>query len=148
MPNKIAGKATRSATAGPSKEGPIEEIDVLWLNAGVSCDGDTIATTAATHPSVEDLVLGALPWIPKVNFHNFAAAGALDPFILFVKGSIRNETNKAEGYWASLFSSKAVMTYGRAIHALRWFYPGIFKQGAELARSPGRMRNGFRRNSY
>jgi hydrogenase small subunit len=50
------------------------EIDVLWLNAGLSCDGDTIAMTAATQPSIEDLVLGALPWIPKVNFHNLFLA--------------------------------------------------------------------------
>ena len=49
---------------------PIQEIDVLRLNAGLSCDGDTIAMTAATQPSIEDLVLGALPWIPKVNFQN------------------------------------------------------------------------------
>ena len=52
----------------------IEEIDVLWINAGLSCDGDTIAMTAATQPSVEDLVRGGLPWIPKVNFHNLFLA--------------------------------------------------------------------------
>jgi hypothetical protein len=50
--------------------GLIKEIDVLWINAGLSCDGDTIAMTSAMQPSIEDLVLGALPWIPKVNFHN------------------------------------------------------------------------------
>ena len=48
----------------------IREIDVLWISAGLSCDGDTIAMTAATQPSIEDLVLGNLPWIPKVRFHN------------------------------------------------------------------------------
>ena len=46
---------------------PTEEIDVLWINAGLSCDGDTVAMTAATQPGIEDLVRGALPWIPKVN---------------------------------------------------------------------------------
>ena len=96
--------------------GPTQEIDVLWINAGLSCDGDTIAMTAATQPSIEDLVLGGLPWIPKVNFHNLflayengdeflerfhrAAKGELAPFILVVEGSIPDETNKAEGYWA------------------------------------------------
>ncbi|HYZ82930.1 MAG TPA: hydrogenase expression protein HypE [Bryobacteraceae bacterium] len=96
--------------------GPIKEIDILWLSAGLSCDGDTIAMTAATQPSIEDLVLGALPWIPKVNFLNLflasengddflerfhlAAKGAIDPFILVVEGSIPDERNKAEGYWA------------------------------------------------
>ncbi len=58
----------------PNETGPIEEIDVLWINAGLSCDGDTIAMTAATQPSIEDLVRGALPWIPKVNFHNLFLA--------------------------------------------------------------------------
>ena len=97
--------------------GPMQEIDVLWINAGLSCDGDTIAMTAATQPSIEDLVRGNLPWIPKVNFHNLflayesgdeflerfhrAAQGKLTPFILVVEGSIPDETNKAEGYWAS-----------------------------------------------
>jgi hypothetical protein len=33
--------------------------------AGLGCDGDTIAMTAATQPSIEDVVGGALPWIPK-----------------------------------------------------------------------------------
>ena len=49
---------------------PITEIDVLWITAGLGCDGDTIAMTAATQPSIEDVVRGGIPWIPKVNFHN------------------------------------------------------------------------------
>ena len=97
---------------------PIEEIDVLWITAGLGCDGDTIAMTAATQPSIEDVVGGALPWIPKVRLLNpflsfengddflarfrLAAAGKVDPFILVVEGSIPNEKNKEEGYWASL----------------------------------------------
>jgi len=92
-------------------------IDVLWLTAGLGCDGDTIAVTAATHPSIEDLVLGAFPWIPKIRFHNpflayengdefvqffrDGAEGRLTPFILVVEGSIPNEHNKPDGYWAS-----------------------------------------------
>src|SRR6202043_2160596 len=96
---------------------PISEIHILWMTAGLGCDGDTIAVTAATQPSIEDLVLGAFPWIPKVNFHNpflayengdefvrffrEAAEGKRAPFILVVEGSIPNEKNKAEGYWAT-----------------------------------------------
>ena len=89
----------------------MQEIDILWLTAGLSCDGDTIAMTAATQPSIEDLVLGALPWTPKVRLHNpvprlsrtatnscavsiAAAEGKLRPFILVVEGSIPDETNK------------------------------------------------------
>ena len=107
--------ADSETTSANSVSEPIREIDVLWINAGLSCDGDTIAMTAATQPSIEDLVLGNLPWIPKVNFHNLfltyengdefllrfhrAAEGGAAPFILVVEGSIPDETNKAEGYW-------------------------------------------------
>lgn len=44
-----------------------EAIDDLWIAAGLGCDGDTIAITAATQPSLEELVLGAIPGIPKVR---------------------------------------------------------------------------------
>ena len=48
----------------------IPHLDVLWITAGLGCDGDTIAMTAATQPSIEDIVLGSMPWIPKVELHN------------------------------------------------------------------------------
>jgi hydrogenase small subunit len=102
---------------------PIEEIDILWLTAGLSCDGESIALTAATQPSIEDLLLGAIPWIPKVRLHNpvlamengdeflrrfrLAAEKKLGPFILVVEGSIPDETNKEEGYWASFGTDPA-----------------------------------------
>jgi hydrogenase small subunit len=96
----------------------INEIDVLWLTAGLGCDGDTIAMTGATQPSIEDIVTGALPWTPKVHFYNpflsyengddftrhfheAAQGNSGRPFILIVEGSIPNEKNKSEGYWAS-----------------------------------------------
>ncbi len=106
-----------NSTAGANKSmhEPIREIDILWLTAGLSCDGDTVAMTAATQPSIEDIVLGAIPGIPKVHFHNpvlayevgdefiayldRAARGSLDPFILVIEGSIPNEEIKTEGYW-------------------------------------------------
>src|SRR5437899_3328911 len=93
-------------------------LDVIWLTAGLSCDGDTISITAATQPSIEDLVLGAIPGIPRVRLHNpvlayengndflralhDAAEGRLRPFVLVVEGSIPNENNKSEGCWAGL----------------------------------------------
>ncbi len=130
MANDIAGTAAENAIAGPE---PIKEIDVLWINAGLSCDGDTIAITAATQPSIEDIVRGNLPWIPKVNFHNLflayengdefmerfhlAARDAIDPFILVVEGSIPDETNKAEGYWASFGTDRET---GQPITTCEW----------------------------
>ena len=88
----------------------IPEIDILWITAGLGCDGDTIALTAAMQPSIEKILLGGIPWIPKVRLHNpflsydngaefvehfySAATGRLSPFILVIEGSIPDETNK------------------------------------------------------
>lgn len=101
---------------------PVKEIHILWITAGLSCDGDSVSITAATLPSVEDVVLGAVPGLPKVHLHNpvlayevgdefmkywyEAEAGRLDPFVLVVEGSIPNEKIKKEGYWAALGTDK------------------------------------------
>jgi hydrogenase small subunit len=97
---------------------PVKEIHILWITAGLGCDGDTVSITAATQPSIEDIVMGAIPGLPKVHLHNpvlayevgdefmkywfEADAGRLDPFVLVIEGSIPNETIKEEGYWAAL----------------------------------------------
>jgi len=102
------------------REPAVKEVHVLWTPDGLSCDGDTVSTTAATQPSIEDIVMGAIPGLPKVHLHNrvlafslggdeylkpwhAAAEGTLDaPFILVVEGSIPNEDIKTEGYWAAM----------------------------------------------
>jgi hydrogenase small subunit len=56
----------------------IHEFDILWITAGLGCDGDTIAMTAAAQPSLEDLLSGSLPWLPKIHLHN--------PFLSFDNG--------------------------------------------------------------
>jgi hydrogenase small subunit len=48
----------------PRQTQAIPEIDILWITAGLSCDGDTIAMTAATQPSIEEILLGGIPCIP------------------------------------------------------------------------------------
>lgn len=120
------GRKTQPAPA-------IAEMDILWLSAGLGCDGDTIAITAATQPSIEDLLLGAIPGLPTVRLHNpvlayrvgsdflslfhQAATGKLGPFILVVEGSIPNEKNKAEGYWAAFGTDE---TTGQPIPTCDW----------------------------
>ena len=54
-----------STTAGT--EAPT--VHILWINAGLSCDGDSVALTAATQPSIEEIALGALPGLPKIAVH-------------------------------------------------------------------------------
>ena len=64
---------------GPDR---LAELDILWITAGLGCDGDTIAMTAATQPSIEDIVGGGLPWIPKVNlYHPFLAYDVGEDFL-------------------------------------------------------------------
>jgi hydrogenase small subunit len=96
----------------------VEEVYILWISEGLSCDGDSVSVTAATLPSLEDVVLGNLPGLPKVHpynkvlayengdeyiqtFHQ-AANGELDaPFVLVIEGSIPNENISGDGFWTS-----------------------------------------------
>jgi hydrogenase small subunit len=96
--------------------GGVSEVHVLWISEGMSCDGDTVSITAASQPSIEDVVLGLIPDLPKVHLHNKvlayetgeefvlafrrAARGELAPFVLVIEGSIPNERIKTEGFWS------------------------------------------------
>jgi hydrogenase small subunit len=115
----MATDTTQANDAGQAE--PAEPVlHILWMNGGLSCDGDSVALTAATQPSIEEIVMGALPGLPQVQVHwplidfecgpeqgadNFiewwhkADRGELDPFVLVVEGSIPNEAIKSEGYW-------------------------------------------------
>jgi len=100
-----------------SEESPIH---ILWINCGLSCDGDSVALTAATQPSIEEIALGALPGLPKIAVHwplidyecgpdqgadtfiewfHKADRGELEPFVLVLEGSIPNESINGEGYF-------------------------------------------------
>lgn len=108
-------------------------MNVLWITAGLGCDGESVAITAATQPSIEDIILGGLPGLPAVNFLNpfyacengdeflrylyLAREGQLDPFILVIEGSIPNEEVKSEGYRAALGNNPAT---GQPIPTCDW----------------------------
>ena len=40
------------------------------MTTGLSCEGDSVAMTSATNPSLEDIILQAIPGMPKVVVHN------------------------------------------------------------------------------
>ena len=48
----------------------VDEVHILWISEGMSCDGDTVSVTAATQPAIEDVVLGLIPGLPRVHLHN------------------------------------------------------------------------------
>ena len=37
---------------------------VIWMTTGLGCDGDSVAMTSATNPSLEDIVQGIIPGMP------------------------------------------------------------------------------------
>ena len=111
----------------------VSDVHIVWMTTGLSCDGDSVSITAAMQPSLEDVVLGAIPGLPKVHLHNpvlayevgddfmqfwyDAEAGKLDPFVLVMEGSIPNEKIKSEGYWAAMGTDKAT---GQPITTNEW----------------------------
>ena len=102
---------------------PVSDIHVLWITAGLGCDGDSVSITAATQPSIEDVLLGAIPGLPKVHLHNpvlayevgddfmkfwyDAEAGKLDP-VRARASKARSPTrrSRSEGYWAAMGTDK------------------------------------------
>ena len=116
-----------------NRPSPVPEVHIVWMTSGLGCDGDSVSITAAMQPSIEDVLMGAIPGLPKVHLHNpvlayevgddfmkywyQAAAGKLDPFVLVVEGSIPNEKIKKEGYWAALGTDS---TTGQPITTNTW----------------------------
>jgi hydrogenase small subunit len=111
----------------------VEEVHILWISELLGCDGDSVSITAATQPSVEDVVMGNIPGLPKVHLHNKVLAyengdelmdayykaerGELDPFVLVIEGSIPNEKIKSEGFWAAMGTDHAT---GQPIKTTDW----------------------------
>ncbi len=110
-----------AAVAGtPTRFGPMEKVHAFWF-AGMSCDGCSVAVTGASTPSLESMLLGAHPGIPRVVLHHpvinmesgahylrpaeQAIEGTLDaPFVVILEGSITDEVpaHMAGGYWAAV----------------------------------------------
>jgi hypothetical protein len=100
----------------PGNSSPIPEFEVLRITAGLGCPGDIIAMTAATQPSIEDILTRADSLNSTVTLHNpllaqanggefmkpfhQTAEGRMDNFMLVVERSFPNEHNKEEGYRA------------------------------------------------
>jgi len=101
------GAAQRRADPAP--------VHVLWMTAGLGCDGESVAMTAATTPSLEDLLGGVIPDSPRVIMHNpvlayengddfmatwyAAEEELLGPFVLVIEGAIGDERRSGEGHW-------------------------------------------------
>ncbi len=124
----------------------VKDLHVIWMTTGLGCDGDSVSITAAAQPSIEDVILGAIPGLPKVHLYNpvlaydvgddFLSAwykaerGELEPFVLVMEGSIPNEELHKEGYWAALGTDSAT---GQPIKTNEWIDRLAPKAAAVLA---------------
>ena len=105
---------------GGTDDGALTEVHVFWL-AGMSCDGCSIAVTGATSPSVEELLAGTIPGLPKVVLHHpvlsiaagadfirplrDAANGTLgSPYVVVLEGSVPDDQALPEdqGYFSAM----------------------------------------------
>jgi len=105
---------------GGSARGPLTEVHVFWL-AGMSCDGCSVSVTGATAPSVEELLGGTIPGLPKVVLHHpvlsvdagsgfvkpfkDAAEGKLGaPYVIVLEGSVPDDQSipEGEGYYSAM----------------------------------------------
>jgi len=118
--------------------GPLKVVHAFWL-AGMSCDGCSIAAVGATSPSVEDLIAGTIPGVPRVVLHhcvlsvesgeefirNYEMAekdeiGA--PYVVIYEGSIADERIAAAtgGYFSAMGVEKKADGTSRPIPSSEW----------------------------
>ena len=134
-PSRTVGCTDERRPSSPPRQAAdrAAPVHVLWMTSGLGCDGDTVAMTAATQPSLEDLLTRALPGMPGVALYNpflavesgedfmqawyDAEAGRLDPFILVLEGAVPNERINGDGHWAALGTDPAT---GQPITTNEW----------------------------
>ena len=120
--------------------GPIAEVHAFWL-AGMSCDGCSIAAVGAQQPSVEQLISGAIPGLPKVILHHPVLAveagesfiapyrrareGKLGaPYVVIYEGSVADERIAAHhgGYWSAMGADHGADGQARPIPTAQWLH--------------------------
>ncbi len=118
--------------------GPIKVVHAFWL-AGMSCDGCSIAAVGATSPSVEDLIAGTIPGVPRVVLHHcvlsvesgeefmknyeMAERGELGaPYVVIYEGSIADERIAAAtgGYFSAMGARKMPDGSSQPIPSSEW----------------------------
>ena len=104
--------------ADPLRLGHMARVYLIWLGGG-SCEGCTVAVTGGARPSLEELLAGSIPGVPKVELiHSdfsaesgtewiqnlvMAERGELDaPYFLTWEGSVMDESLAGTGHWSGL----------------------------------------------
>ena len=125
--DEAAGREERAHGPGAATD----SVHIFWI-AGMSCDGCTIAFTGASSPSIERLLRGSLPGLPRVVLHHpffseqsgraflepyrQAARGELDaPYLVVLEGSATDDLRAGEGYWSAMGSGDTQNADGNVV---------------------------------
>jgi hydrogenase small subunit len=133
-----AGGPAVELTSSPAVgAGPLEKVYAFWL-AGMSCDGCTISVSGASEPSLEDLLLGNVPGLPRLILYHpvlaveageefmrnyeLAAEGKLDaPYVIILEGSaVDDSLIVGEGYWVGLGARPGHEDGRQVISLMEW----------------------------
>src|SRR5260221_12787785 len=87
---------------------------VLWMTTGLSCEGDSVAMTSATNPSLEDIIHGIIPGMPRVVIHtpvlayengaelvqsiHYAARANVEPVLVILAWPVPSEIIDVDGH--------------------------------------------------
>jgi hydrogenase small subunit len=121
-------------------------VHVLWMAGGLGCDGESVALTSATSPSLEDLISQTIPGTPRMILHSpllayqvgddfmqawyDAEVGELDAFILVLEGALGNERINGDGHWSGFGTNPQT---GQPIPVNDWIDRLAPKAGAVIA---------------
>ena len=125
--DEAAGREERAHGPGAATD----SVHIFWI-AGMSCDGCTIAFTGASSPSIERLLRGSLPGLPRVVLHHpffseqsgraflepyrQAVRGELDaPYLVVLEGSATDDLRAGEGYWSAMGSGDTQNAEGNVV---------------------------------
>jgi hydrogenase small subunit len=136
--NTIPGGPAVELTSHPTVgAGPLEKVYAFWL-AGMSCDGCTISVSGASEPSLEDLLLGTVPGLPRlilyhpvlaveageefIRNYELAAQGKLDaPYVIILEGSaVDDALIVGDGYWVGLGARPGHADGRQVISLMEW----------------------------
>ena len=141
--------ATTSLPQSTPRSSGVSEVHILWITAGLSCDGDTISITAAEQPSIEDVLLGAHSRLTQSSsaqpgaghgsrrrLHEVLLSGGKGTSSIRLywswKAPYRTSASRSEGYWAG---SRDRPQHRPADHNLRMDRPaGVEGMGRDCLR--------------
>ena len=136
-PTQAGGPAVELTVDPAVGAGPLEKVYAFWL-AGMSCDGCTISVSGAGEPSLEDLLLGRVPGLPRVILYHpvlaieagdefmrnyaLAAEGKLDaPYVLILEGSaVDDSLIQGPGFWTGMGARPSHEDGTQVISVMEW----------------------------